>query len=168
MLGLDLNNVTPSYRNRNKLEGNLFDLPEIANKLSDRPELWIKNVHMVELWAHDGKYNTHGVNYFRMQDGRMILNTPRIILPAEDTLWRILFNGRLKPTQKVVDTIYSYLLREHGDKRALWDFNLVKCWGTAEATEKQKRIIKRKFPQIDVEYLTKLEANQILTRCFCV
>ncbi len=166
LLGLDLNNVPPLYRN--KLEGNLFDLPEIADKLSDCPESWIKNVHMVELWAREGKYNTHGVNYVILSDGRLVLNTPRIILPAEDTLGRIFFNGRLEPTQKVLDAIYAQLLREHGDKRALWDLNLVKRWGAAEATEKQKRIIQRKFPQINVEDLTKLEASQILTRCFCV
>ena len=42
----------------------------------------------------------------------------------------------------------------------------MKRWGAGDATEKQKAIIRERCPGFDPEGLTKMEAGQILTRCF--
>lgn len=164
LLGLDIEDVPSSARN--KLQGNLFDLPEIIADIEDTPEAWIRNVERVDLWARRNNYNMHGVNYFRMPDGSMILSEPRMIIPAEDSLGRIMWNGRPEPAQKVFDEVYGDLLRNHKDNRALWDLNVTRHWGSSPASDKQKMLIRRHYPQFDVSGLTKFEAGQILTRHF--
>ena len=165
LLGLDINDVPPDRRR--EITGNLFDLPGIINSLEDCPEVWIKNVQYVDLWAKRNDYDTHGVNYFRLPDGSLLLSEPRILLPAEDSLGRTYFNGRDEPTQRVLDYIYHDLENNHGDKRILWDAELAQAkWGSAYATDKQKALIARKLPEYDTKELTKFEAAQILTRLF--
>lgn len=163
LLGLDITNIPASQRK--KLQGELFDLPEIAAELEDTPETWIKNVHYVDIWARKNKYDLHGVNYFRMPDGRMILNEPKMIIPAEDSLGRIQWEGRPEPAQKVFDEVYRLLRSEHEDSRALWDLSVMRHWGDGEASEKQKALIHKYLPEYECESLTKFEAGQILTRC---
>ncbi len=164
LLGLDLKGVPEKYQEQ--VEGDLFDLPEIIESVSDTPEAWIKNVYQVDLWARRNSYNLHGVNYFRLPDGGMILNNPKLKLSPEDSLGRIIWNGRPEPAQKVFDEVYQILQNEHLESRPLWDLNIAKRWGSAEATEKQKYLVKRFAPKMDISRLTKLEAGQILTRCF--
>ncbi len=163
LLGLDLENVPAS--SRKELQGKLFDLPEIVTRLEDTPEAWIRNVEYVNLWARKNRYDVHGVNYFRMPDGSLVLSEPKLVLPAEDSLGRIEWEGRLEPAQKVFDAVYAQLQRDHADKRALWDLSLTKHWGGSPATEKQKALILRYIPGCNVDALTKFEAGQILTRC---
>lgn len=164
LLGLDIEDV-PSNQ-RYKLQGNLFDIPEIITELEDSPEAWIRNVESVDLWARKNKYDMHGVNYFRMPDGSLILSEPRMVIPAEDSLGRILWKGRYEPAQKVFDEVYNTLRYQHSENRALWDLNLTRHWGNTPATEKQKALIRRNYPEFDVSTLTKFEAGQILTRHF--
>ena len=164
LLGLDLANVPASKRK--ELQGDLFVLPELIEKAEDSPEAWIRNVEFVDIWARNNNYDMHGVNYFRMPDGSLVLSEPKIILPPEDSLGRIKWNGQLEPAQKVFDVVYEDLRRNHKNKRALWDLNLTRQWGNSEATDKQKALIRKKLPDFDVSSLTKFEAAQILTRCF--
>ena len=162
LLGLDLENVPPE--SRKKLEGNLFDLPELVNSFEDTPQAWIRNVHYVDIWAKKSDYDLHEVNYFRMPDGSMIIQN--IKLPPEDSLGRIRWNGRLEPAQKVFDEVYRILQNDYSDQRGLWDLNLTKHWENSEATEKQKAIIHKRLPDFDVDSINKFEASQILTRFF--
>lgn len=166
LLGLDIEDIPPSQRYR--LQGNLFDIPEVLTDMEDTPQVWITNVRRVDLWARRNNYDTHGVNYFRMADGSMILNMSRerLIIPPEDSLGRIEWNGRKEPAQKVFDEVYSNLQANHGDQRPLWDLNLALRWGNVPATEKQLAVIKNKLPDYDTEGLSKFEAGLILTRCF--
>ena len=164
LLGLDIDDVPP--KQRKKLQGNLFDIPEIITEIEDTPQAWITNVRRVDLWARKNSYNLHGVNFFRMPDGSMILSEPHMIIPAEDSLGRIMWNGRQEPAQKVFDEVYNDLQRNHTDNRALWDLSLAQRWGNVPATEKQKALIQRHFPTLDVTNITKLEAGQVLTRYF--
>lgn len=164
LLGLDLANVPASKRK--ELQGDLFDLPELVEKAEDSPEAWIRNVEFVDIWARNNNYDMHGVNYFRMHDGSLVLSEPKIIISPEDSLGRIKWNGQLEPAQKVFDVVYEDLRRNHTNKRALWDLNLTRQWGNSEATDKQKALICKKLPDFDVSSLTKFEAAQILTHCF--
>ena len=163
LLGLDISNVPPAQRK--KLTGNLFELPEIISRLEDTPDAWIRNVELVDLWTRKNNYDLHGVNYFRLPDGSLVLNALRIKLPAEDSLGRIMFNGRLEPAQKVFDAVYQDLRANHSDKRPLWDLSLMRSWGRFPATDKQKALVSKYVPGYDAQSLTKFEAGQILTRC---
>ncbi|MBQ9526885.1 MAG: DEAD/DEAH box helicase [Fretibacterium sp.] len=162
LLGLDVKNV----KDKHLIIGDLFDLPELIQRQADTPAAWITNVQYVDLWARSKKYRLHGVNWFRMPDGRMILSHPRLTLPPEDSLGRIEWNGKKRPAQKVFDEIYRLLREKCADKQVLWDLKSMKHWGRGAASDKQKAIIAERCPGFDVENLTKLEAGQILTRCF--
>ena len=160
LLGLNIKDIPPKLRG--ELQGNLFDLPEIAENCMDTPEVWIKNIQRVELWAKKNNYNTHGINFFRMVDGSMIVQD--IHLPPEDSLGRINWLGKPLPAQKVFDAVYDLLQKDYSDQRRLWDLDLIKTWGNSPASEKQKILIKKKVKGFDVSSLTKFEAGQILTR----
>ena len=162
LLGLDISTV-PAEK-RKKVQGHLFDLPDIVTECSDVPETWIKNVHYVDIWAKHNKYDLHGVNYFKLPDGSMLVQN--ICLPPEDNLGRIEWDGKPEPAQKVFDAVFSLLKAKYAEQRNVWDLGLIKAWGSAPASEKQKIIIQRKIRDFDVSNLTKFEASQILTRCF--
>jgi len=164
LLGLDMKAVPE--RSRAQVEGALFDLPEIVRRKADTPECWIRNVEYVSLWAKGRKYRTHDVNWFRFPDGSMYLSKPKFLLPPEDKLGRTLWNGERVPTQRVLDDIYRCLNERYDDCRALWDLSLVKRWGAYSATDKQRALITQRLPGFDTSRLTKMEANQILTRVF--
>ena len=163
LLGLDIEDIPPNKRK--ELQGDLFDLPEIATGLQDCPEAWIKNVYYVDVWARKSDYDLHGVNYFIMPDGSLFLSQPEMILPPEDNLGRIYFNGRPEPAQKVFDVVYQDLQKNHSDQRILWDADLAQSrWGNSPASEKQLAVVQRRLPDFDVRNLTKFEAAQIITR----
>ena len=143
LIGLSLDNVPKSKAE--EIQGNLFDLPRIIEEFEDCPEAWIQNVEYVDLWEKKNDYNLHEVNYFRLPDGRLLLSEPKIIIPAEDSLGRIKWNGELKSAQRVFDEVYKELRENHSDKRALWDLSLISKWGDYPATEKQKAVIMKKI-----------------------
>ena len=74
------------------IEGDLMDMIDLVEQLSDTPTSWIKNTKHVELWAKENKYKTKNVNYFQMPDGRMVVSLPeraKIVLPAPDMLGKV-------------------------------------------------------------------------------
>lgn len=160
--------VDPRIVNAKAREADLFDLPGLVAREWDRPEYWVKNVEYVDMWAKKRRYRTRGVNWFRMPDGAMILSRPKFRVPPEDSLGRTIWNGRKAPTQKVFDEIFCALRDNYDDMRQFWDISNVKRWGAYQASEKQIATIRRFVPDISdrADGLTKLEANQILTRCF--
>ena len=162
LIGLDTKDI-PAKLLR-KLQGNIFDLPEIAARVKDVPEVWINNVRNVNIWATSNRYNTHNINFFRMPDGSMIVQN--IVLPPEDSLGRTMWQGKPEPTQKVFDAVYEILKKDFAENRAVWDLDIARRWGTAPASDKQKAIIHKKFPDLDVRNLSKFDASQILMRCF--
>ncbi len=162
LLGLDIKDIPAKLRE--KIQGNLFDLPDIIESCMDTPEAWIKNVHRVELWAKRNDYDTHDINFFKMPDGSMIVQN--IKLPPEDSLGRIEWNGRPEPTQKVFDEVYRLLCNDYSEQRKLWDLSLTKGWGSYPASDKQKNLIQKKLKDFNVNNLTKFEAGQIITRLF--
>jgi len=165
LIGLDPDSLPEKKRN---VQGELFSLPEQMRKAMDTPEAHIRNVEYVDLWARKMKFSLHGVNWFKMPDGRLVLSTPKVTLPPPDHLGRMtLPSGEIVPAQRVFDRVYTWLSKEHEDKRPLWDTKLAKrTWGGYQATDKQKNIIRRRYPDMDVENLTKFQASQLLTRFF--
>ena len=164
LLGVDLENVPANKRD--KLEGDLFELPEKAAILSDCPQSWIKNVQVVDLWAKAGGYNLHDMNLFQCPDGRMqvsLLENTTLTIPAPDALGNVpLKNGGTIPMQKAIDIIYERLCSAYPEQSYLWDLRRVNRWGKAPASDKQKNIIRRRCPELAVDELSKMDASMIL------
>lgn len=166
LLGISLDDIPTKQRER--IQGDLFDLPDLATEAADRPESWIRNVKIVDLWAKSNSYNLHDVAWFKMPDGSLRLSKPRMAITAPDELGNVMFDGREMPAQEAYDAAYRILTADNADSKQLWDKNAVKRWGSAPATEKQKNMITarcgKKYPDIDVNSLTKGEAAMILNR----
>lgn len=63
LLGIDISGVPKSQQD--KLEGDLFELPEKIERASDVPSSWIRNIETVNLWAQRQQYELHNINFFR-------------------------------------------------------------------------------------------------------
>ena len=165
LLGIDLNTVPKSKQD--EIQGDLFDLPDLINKMSDCIESWIRNIEIVDLWAKGQQYNLHNVNWFMMPNGDFVLplKGKKLRIPAQNELGET-FLGKKMKMQEAFDFAYEYLLENYADQKYLWDLSIVKKWGKSEATEKQKNRIVCMLKGFDVDNLTKLEASQILNRMF--
>lgn len=167
LLGIDLSNV-PMKRTE-QIEGPLFELPQKATSAADCPESWIRNIQIVDLWAKGMSYNLHGVNYFKMPDGRMICSLKdgkRMTIPCPDQLGNVEIGGVQVKYQTALDRVYKALCENHEDSRYIWDLSRVKQWGSKPASESQLKIINRMFRDFDTDGLTKVQASQILNRVF--
>ena len=140
LIGIDLN-IVPANK-QDEIQGDLFDLPEIIQKISDVPESWIRNIEYVNLWAKEQQYDTHDVNYFKMPNGDMVVTIPkkRIVIPAQDELGETTIKGKKMKMQEALDLVYSYLIENHSDEQYIWDTKKIKRWGKSEATDKQKNM----------------------------
>lgn len=167
LLGIDMSNVPA--KKADEVQGPLFELPEKAIMASDTPESWIRNIQIVDLWAKGMSYNLHGVNYFKMPDGRMVVSLPnnkRFTIPAPDKLGMVTLGTERVPYQSALDRVYKALCDGYGDARRIWDLDQAKGWGKKPATEAQIKQIGRRYPDFDTSELTRLQASQILNRMF--
>lgn len=168
LLGINMDVIPEKYRN--ELQGDLFELPEIAARVSDTPESWIKNVEIVNLWAKAQKYTTHNVNWFKMPDSSLVLSLPdqkKMTIPCPDSLGMVtLKDGSYIPMQEALDRAYTVLNEHCGAYRYIWDLGAVKKWGKKPASESQLKIINRMCKDFDTSELTKGQASQILNRLF--
>ena len=164
LLGIDMENVPKSKRD--EVQGDLFDLPDLIQELSDTPESWIKNIEYVNLWAKEQSYNTHNVNWFKMPNGDFVctLKNFRLIIPAQDELGETVLYGKKIKMQEAFDLAYKYLCENFEEQKYIWDIKQIRKWGKSEASEKQKNLIKRMCKELDVSELTKSDASQILNR----
>ena len=166
LLGIDMDNVPK--RKEKDIEGDLFELPEKIEVASDSPESWVKNIHLVDLWAQEMKYQTHDVNWFKMPDGSLVCslaNKQRMTIPCPDALGMVnLPNGSRCGMQEALDRAYLTLIRDHKNDRMLWDLQAVRKWGKSPATAKQLEIIKKRCKGFDIANLSKGDASQILNR----
>lgn len=166
LLGIDMENVPKSKRD--EIQGDLFDLPDLIQELSDTPESWIRNIEYVNLWAKEQSYDTHNVNWFKMPNGDFVctLKNFKLIIPAQDELGETVLYGKKIKMQEAFDLAYKYLCENFEEQKYIWDVRQIKRWGRSEASEKQKTIIKRICKDLDVSELTKSQASQILNRLF--
>lgn len=167
LLGIDIDSIPQAKQQ--EVQGMLFELPEKAERASDCPQSWIRNMEIVQLWAKQQQYDTRGINFFRMPDGRLVCSLRdrvKLTIPCQDELGNVIYGGREMPMQQAIDTVYQELLTFHPDQRYLWDLSIVKRWGSAQATEKQVEMIRKrcKTYDVDCDKLTKFQASQILNR----
>lgn len=166
LLGMDLNIVPASKRD--EIQGDLFELPDLITKKSDCPASWIRNVEIVNLWAKEQEYNTHGVNYFKMPNGDMVVSIPKkkIRIPAQDELGKTTIGGQKMTMQRALDKVFLHLQEEYPQYEYIWNVENMKKWGKYPASEKQIESIKRFMKDFDTENLNKMQATQILNRLF--
>lgn len=166
LIGIDMENIPKNKQD--EIQGDLFDLPKLIQKVEDTPESWIKNIEYVNLWAKGQTYNTHNVNWFKMPNGDMVcqLKGKRLVITAQDELGETTLCGRKIKMQKALDLSYQYLCENYPEQKYIWDTKQIKKWGKAEATEKQKELVKKFCKNFDTSELTKSEASQILNRVF--
>lgn len=166
LLGIDLDAVP--MKKQDELEGMLFELPEKAIRAGDTPESWIRNIEIVNLWAKEQRYQTHGVNYFKMPDGSMVCSLPdrkSIKIPCPDSLGMVtLADGSKITMQTALDRAYIALNQHHISSRAIWDLDAAKRWGKAPASEAQLKLVQRRCKGFDTNGMTKFQASQILNR----
>ena len=167
LLGIDMTNIP--MRKAEEVQGPIFELPAKAAAAGDCPESWIRNIQIVDLWAKGMSYNLHGVNWFKMPDGRMVcslLEGKRMTIPCPDQLGKVTLGDEVVPYQMALDRAYKALCERHEESRYIWDLAQVKRWGSKPASENQLKIINRMFRDFDTEGLTKVQASQILNRVF--
>lgn len=165
LIGVDMKDVPAGKRE--EIEGDLFDLPNLILAACDTPESWIRNIEIVDLWAKEQRYKTHDVNWFKRPDGTFVCCLPerkRLVIPAQDELGMTVLNGVKVPMQAAFDRAYKLLREEYAGAEPIWNLKLAARWGAAEASDKQKELIRRKVRGIDTDGLTKLQASQILNR----
>ncbi|MEG2770353.1 MAG: helicase-related protein, partial [Oscillospiraceae bacterium] len=165
LIGMDMQAVPESLAD--KIEGDLFDLERKIDLCSDCPASWIKNVKLVDLWAKEQKYNTHGINLFKMPNGDMVCQLPHITyaIKGQNELGKTVFMGEVMPMQKALDRLYCVLRDEYADKKPLWDISVAKrSWGAKPASEAQMKMVCRRVKGMENKKLTKLEASQVLNR----
>lgn len=162
LLGIDISQVP--QKQRDQIEGDLFDLPDAIIRASDTPASWIRNTEIVDLWAKEQEYNLHDINFFKMPDGSLKLQIPgkTFTIPCQDELGCV--DG--VPVQIVIDKLYQSLCDEYANSRAIWDLNAVKKWGVYPASDAQKKIISKKYKGDDIDFdeLTKAQASMIINR----
>lgn len=166
LLGIDLNTVPANKQD--EIQGDLFELPDLICKKSDCPSSWIRNIEIVNLWAKEQEYNTHGVNYFKMPNGDMVVSIPkkRIRIPAQDELGKTTIGGQKMNMQRALDKVFKYLQEEYPQYEYIWNVDQMRKWGKVPASDKQVSMIKRLMKDFDTENLNKMQATQILNRLF--
>jgi len=169
LLGIDLEEI-PKGKQK-EVEGDLFELPELIERLADNPQSWIRNVETVDLWAQKQEYELHNINFFQMPNGDLTLSIPdrKFRIPAPDELGNTTgSDGREYPMQEAIDMTYALLCDKYENDRYIWDLEKVKAWGKYPATEAQTRLIRRKCKKdidlIDFDNLTKMQASMIINR----
>mgnify|MGYP002851912658 CR=1 FL=1 len=173
LLGIDISAL--DKKKRDKIEGDLLALPDVIDKLSDTPRMWIKSIEDVKLWSAEQGYNLRGVNYCRMPDGSFICNLPdrkRITIPCPDVMGNVTLTktGKVIPIQEAFDRVRKVLDSKFNGSRNIWDATATDRWGNDLASPKQIKLIKsncREYTdEIDFKSLTKMQASQIITRMF--
>lgn len=167
LLGID----TEEVRDKSKLEGDLFEIPDFIEEALDTPGQWIKNVKTFDLWARKRKHKTHGVNYFKHADGRMNVSLPNdrwLEISCPDSLSRAKitahngYESELMHVQQCFDKVYQQL-NSSADCVPIWNIKVAKrTWGKKPWSEKQKYMIKGVYREAPP--LTKLEASQVIQR----
>lgn len=167
LLGVDMASV-PQER-RTMVEGDLFELPIRAAAAADCPQSWIRNVEIVDLWAREQQYDLHGVGWFKLPDGTMLLSlqeNEKVRISAPDPIGNVIFRGVEMKMQEALDAAYLWLRDSRGNQQKLWDTDCMKRWGKQPASDRQIEIIRKRCNGFDPTGLTKMQATQILNRIF--
>lgn len=182
LIGINVDKV-PENKQK-EIEGDLMEMIELVETLSDTPTSWIRNHKIIDLWAKENHYNINKVNYFQMPDGRMIVSLPervKITLPAPDILgnvdatqikglardyheWGLKEYGNTWEYQRALNAVRAYLERNYNDFAVIWDLKRTRSWANKPATIAQMKVINRRLKEEAPQDLTRFEASQVINR----
>ena len=167
-----------------QLEGKLLtEIEEIVNEELNKPAPppdWKINVQLVKLFADNGNYDTHNVNYIILPNGDMTcsIGEGRIFrVTAEDITGNsyaylkhkdmIVRTIPTAPMQEVLDEVHHLLVCDYQKAIYLWDIPHVMKWANVPASDKQKSFVrklarKKKRYDIEVDNLSKYEASVLI------
>lgn len=174
LLGIDIKTLPETARDG--FNGvMLTDMERLAEELSDTPENWAFNAKVIQSWADSSGYDLHGVNWFKLPDGRMELTFPGntggqlyLSLPAPDALGMTTLNYGRMPLQVALDLTAECLERGYSHMRPIWDRSIIeRSWGPGAASPKQIAAIRAKLPDYDTSTISKGEASSVLNRIRC-
>ena len=168
LLGINMPERNKQLGEDREIQGNLFDLPEKISNTFDKPEYWIINYKMVDLWGKGLGFNFHGINLYKLPNGTFTLRFPKvdIKIDAPNELGIVNFKGKEVKFQRLLDQLYTWLNNNHQKSKYIWDISLMKKWGKKLASEKQIDLVRRFCPEFNIQGLTKIQAAQILNRNF--
>lgn len=167
-----------------KLQGKLLTeieemVTEELNKPAPPPD-WKINVQLIKLFADNGNYDTHNVNYVVLPNGDMTcsIGEGRIFrVTAEDITGNssaylkhddiIVRTVPTAPMQDILDEVHHILVCDYQQAIYLWDIPHVMRWANVPASDKQKALIqrlarKKKRKDIQVSDLSKYEASVLI------
>lgn len=177
LVGLDLDSVPPQYLSN--IEGDLLsDLPDLISTQADTPESWVNNFKIVNLWAKSTGYTLHDINWQKLPDGSLMLRIPekrwlKITAPDLTGNAELTTSGGYRlfcEAQELYDLAYRICRSQFANERPLWSLASAKRWGSAPATDKQKKLICRLAGRNKVDVtevmpnLTKMQATSIINR----
>ena len=182
IVGINIDKVPENKQN--EIEGDLMEMADLVEVLSDTPMSWIKNTKIVDLWAKENKYKTQRVNYFQMPDGRMVVSLPeraKIVIPPPDILgnvdateikgltkdfhtWGLKQYGDTWEYQRALNAVSAMLKQNYMDSSMLWDLNKTRRWASKEPTAAQMKLINRVIKDEVPSDLNRFEASQIINR----
>lgn len=167
-----------------KLQGKLLTeieemVTEELNKPAPPPD-WKINVQLIKLFADNGNYDTHNVNYVVLPNGDMtcsigegrifrvtaedITGNSSAYLKHDDIIVRTIPTA---PMQDILDEVHHILVCDYQQAIYLWDIPHVMRWANVPASDKQKALIqrlarKKKRKDIQVNDLSKYEASVLI------
>ena len=167
-----------------QLQGKLLtEIEEMVNEEINKPAPppdWKINVQLVKLFAENGNYDTHNVNYIILPNGDMTcsIGEGRIFrVTAEDITGNsyaylkhkdmIVRTIPTAPMQEILDEVHHLLVCDYQQAIWLWDIPHVMKWANTPATQSQKNCLhrlirKKKRTDIDISTLNKYEASVLI------
>ena len=167
-----------------QMQGKLItEIEEMVNEEINKPAPppdWKLNVQRIQMFAENGDYDTHNVNYVILPNGDMtcsigegrifrvtaedITGNSHAYLKHKDMIVRTIPSA---PMQEILDEVHHLLVCDYQKAIWLWDIPHVMKWAQTPASEAQlsfvrKLIRKNKRSDIDMSNLSKYEASVLI------
>jgi len=172
LIGYDMPEVAKE-RLKEKEEYDLFDIPEICDKLADIPETWIKSIREVNLLKRKLNLDMRDINFRKRGDGSLNISLPNKItytIPPIDSFGNVTFSNGVKvPVQVAIDKLFIKLRDNHMNDSAIWSKSRFEKWGKEAASAKQLNIIRHSgydLTGLNLGDMSKGEASLILNEIF--
>ena len=156
----------------------------VQNKLILQKDFWDINSQMVDMFAGNGKYNMHSINFIVLGNGDMVCSLgdgKSLRIAAEDMIGRttlqffdgnnIICSHENIKMQEALDAAHSKLIVDYLPAQQLWDKEYVRYWGLKNASEKQIDFIKNIYSghelqdyDVDLSALNKYQASIMIGR----
>lgn len=185
LFGIDLS-LIPKDQQRRFNNKSLSEISRIVQVIMDEPKNWLFSSRNSQIWADTNGYDIHDVNWLLMPDGHLELTFPkrlvkkgehtegekkrysneqyRMVVPAPDTLGRVVIGHTRMPLQIALDLAREELDRNYGEQAILWDKVKIKRWANKPVTENQKKLIKSVIPDTNFTDMTSFQASTLISK----